>query len=337
MALRIGLGFPTCREGQTYRVPYVRPDELAALARRAEALGFYSLWGNDHLATPRLIRATLDRTPSFYEPLITFATLAGVTERLRFMLSVLVLPQRDPVLLAKQVATLDVLSGGRVMLGLGIGGYRDEVEAVRPDLKQANRGVVLDESLEALRLLFDDPVASYDGRHVRFENVDLAPKPLQRPFPILLGASGPAGLRRAARFADGWIAAAGAGSALETYRARLDAALIEQGRDPSDVATHYQTWLSFGRGRAEAEAKLRRSQHFRRILAHQHETGDEAAALEHFRSSNLLGTPDEVIEQIRAFERAGVSHLGVVMIGESMDELVADMELFAERVLPVFR
>src|SRR6185295_9661683 len=124
MAMRIGLGFPTGREGQTYAIPYVRPRDLAVVARRAEALGYYSLWGNDHLTTPAAIRATQEQSANFYEPLITFATLAGVTERLRFMTSVIVLPQRDPFMVAKQAGTLDVLSGGRLMLGLGIGGYR---------------------------------------------------------------------------------------------------------------------------------------------------------------------------------------------------------------------
>src|SRR5439155_21818446 len=121
----------------------------------AEQLGYYSLWGNDHLATPHVIRNTLTAPANFYEPILTFATLANVTERLRFMLSILVLPQREPVLLAKQIATLDVLSEGRVMLGVGIGGYRDELEAVRPDLKAAHRGRLLDEGLQGLLLRVD--------------------------------------------------------------------------------------------------------------------------------------------------------------------------------------
>lgn len=335
MALRFGLGFPTGREGQTYPVGYVRPGELAAVARRAEDLGYYSLWGNDHLATPRVIRATVERTPNFYDPIVTFAALASVTERLRFMFSVLVLPQRDPVVVARQIATLDVLSGGRVMLGIGIGGYRDELEAVRPEFRQAHRGMLLDEGLRALRLLFDEPMASLDGRYLRFAEVDLAPKPLQRPFPLLLSARGPAGLRRVARLADGWIAAAESPAAVAAGRAQLESHLAEQDRDLAAFATHLQTWLSFGRDRAEAEAKLQRSQHFRRILAHEPELS-EATALEHFRAGNLLGPPDEVIEQVRAYERAGVSHLGIVMVGDSMDELRADMELFAERVMPAF-
>jgi len=335
MTMRIGLGFPTGREGQTYPVSYVRPRELASVARRAEELGFSSLWGNDHLTTPPGMRSMLDGPANYYEPLITFATLAGVTERLRFMTSVIVLPQRDPLMVAKQAATLDVLSGGRLMLGVGIGGYRDEIEAIRPEMQGAHRGVFMDESLQAMRLLFDETRASMDGRYVRFRDVDLAPRPVQQPFPIYLSATGPAGLRRVARLATHWVAAGSSPEVLTATRAKLDAALVEEGRRPADVETHLQTWLCFGHDRAEAEARLKRSQHFQRTLHHQSGL-NEAQGVEQFRAGNLLGPPDEVIEQLRAFERAGVSHLGVVIVGNSMDELAADMEQLAARVLPAF-
>jgi probable F420-dependent oxidoreductase len=336
VALRFGAGFPTCREGTTYSVPYVEPGRLAEVARRAEALGYDSIWGNDHLTTPRAIRATQAQPPNFYEPLVTFAAMAGVTERLRFLLGVVVLPEREPVLLAKQVATLDMLSGGRVMLGLGIGSYREELEAVLPHLKDAHRGVLLDEGLQALRLLFDEPSASFEGRYLRFTNVELAPKPFQRPFPLYLSARGPAGLKRVARLADGWIiGSAQSPSALAASRQQLDAALVEQGRDPAAVETHYQIWLSFARDRAEAEARLKRSQHFRRMAEHNPQLS-QADLIARFRTGSLQGTPDDVIEQVRAFEQAGVTHLGVVFLGDSMDELLADMELFAERVMPAF-
>src|SRR5262245_6827299 len=107
--MRFGVGIPSCREGTAYPVPYVRPEEFPTIARRAEALGYYSLWANDHFTTPRAIQATQDQPPNFYEPIVTYASLVNVTERLRFVLSVIVLPQREPVLLAKQVATFDVL------------------------------------------------------------------------------------------------------------------------------------------------------------------------------------------------------------------------------------
>jgi probable F420-dependent oxidoreductase len=336
MGLKIGLGFPTSREGQTYAVSFIEPHKLAPLARRAEELGFYSIWGNDHLTPPNVIRSTTGQPANFYEPIITFATLANVTQRLRFMLSVLILPLREPVLLAKQIATLDRLTDGRVMLGLGLGAYRDEIEAVQPGLAGANRGVLLDECLAALRLLFEERRASYEGQYIRFSDVELAPKPVQRPFPLLLNASSGPSLKRAARLADGWIAPSLPPHKLAEAGDQMHALLVEQGRDPASVQTHQQVWLCFGRDQADAETKLKRSQHFRRILAH-HPGQTEAEAVEVFRAGDLLGTADEVTAHLRALEQVGVNHLGVIPVAESMDELLSMVELFAERVLPTFR
>src|SRR5205823_13382490 len=103
------------------------------------------------------------------------------------------------------------------------------------------------------------------------------------------------------------------------------AAARSAGRDPSEIGLHFQIWLSFGRDQAEAEAKLERSQHFRRSLVRQPGNTPEAE-LVRYRASNLIGSPEEVIEQIRVFERAGVTHMGVVFLGDTMDELLADME-----------
>jgi probable F420-dependent oxidoreductase len=331
--MRFGVGLPTCREGLAYPVPYARPAELATIARRAEALGFYSVWANDHLTTPEVVRATQATPPNFYEPLITYASLAPVTERLRLVVSVLVLPHREVVLLAKQIATLDVLSGGRVMLGVGIGAYREELEAVHPGLTGAHRGRLLEEGVQALRLLFTERRARADGTYVRFGEVELAPKPAQAPFPIYLSAHGPAALRRAGRIGDGLIVAALRPAAVADARRELAAGAAEGGRDPAGLSLHFQIWLALGRDRAAAEAKLERSQHFRRLLA----SGPGRPAdtvLAEYRASNLLGGPDDVVEQLRAFAAAGVTHMGIVFLGETTDDLLADMALFAERVMP---
>jgi probable F420-dependent oxidoreductase len=333
--MRFGVGIPTCREGTAYPVPYVRATEFPTVARRAEALGYHSLWANDHYTAPRVIQATQTEPPNFYEPLVTYASLIGVTTRLRFVLSVVVLPQREVVLLARQVAALDVLSGGRVLLGLGIGGYREEFEAVHPDLKGSNRGAILEEGIEALQLLFRQRRASFDGQHVRFGEIELAPKPLQKPFPIYVSAHTPASLRRTGRLADGLIVAALSESQTAEARRELALGAIESGRDPAALGLHFQIWLTFGKDRGEAEARLRRTQHFRRMVA-RHPTHSEAAVLADYRAGNLFGSPEDVIDQLRRFERGGVDHMGVVFLGETMDELLADMELFAERVMPAF-
>ena len=335
MPMEFGVGFPSCREGTAYPVPYIRPEDFPRLAQRAEELGFVSLWANDHLTTPNAIRATQDQPPNFYEPLVTYASLAFVTRKMRFLLGVVVLPERETILLAKQLATLDRLTGGRVMCGVGIGGYREEFEAVHPELKGANRGRMMEEGIEALRQLFTERRATYQGRYVRFEDVELAPKPVQQPFPILINAHETAPLQRVGRMGDGWVVAGLPLERLAPARQVVDEAAREAGRDPAQIPLHLQIWLSFGPDRGQAETKLQRSQHFRRLRALHPELSEE----EHVRryaAGNLIGNPDDVVEQIRAYEAAGVDHMGVVFLGETTDELLADMRLFSERIMPAF-
>ena len=334
--MKFGVGFPTCREGTAYPVPFVRPEDFPRLARHAEELGFYSLWGNDHLTTPFAIRATQDTPPNFYEPLLTYASLANVTQRIRFLIGVLVMPEREIILLAKQLATLDQLCNGRVMLGVGIGGYREEFEAVHPELKGVNRGRMMEEGIAALRQLFTERRASHAGKYIRFNDIELAPKPLQQPFPILLNAHADIALERVGAAADGWIVAALPADSTAEARKVVDAAAQQAGRDPHSIGTHFQIWLSFGSDRQSAIEKLKRSQHWRRTMAVAKDTSEDEQ-LRRFAAGNLLGSPAEVIEQVHALEKlAGVEHVGVVILAETVRELTRDMELFARDVMPAF-
>lgn len=336
MRLNFGLGFPTCREGTAYPVPYVAPREFGGIASRAEELGFYALWGNDHLTTPAVMRRTLDAPPNFYEPLITFASLAHVTSRIRFFLGVIVLPEREVILLAKQLATLDQLSRGRLMVGVGIGSYREEFEAVHPELKGANRGRMTEEAIAALRALFAERRASFQGRYVKFDDIELAPKPLQQPLPILLNAHGDAPLERVGAIGDGWVVAGLAPKRVAQARTVVDDAARRAGRDPASIDLHLQVWLSLGADTTAAEARLRSSQHFRRVMA----LDPSLSADEHvqrYRESNLIGDPATVVRQIRALvDTTRAVHLGVVFLGNTTGELLEDMELFGREVMPAF-
>lgn len=332
--LEFGLGFPTCREGTAYPVPYVSPDEFAPLAQRAEELGFYSLWGNDHLTTPSVMRQTLDRPPNFYEPLITFASLASVTRRIRFFMGVIVAPEREVILLAKQLATLDQISGGRVLAGVGIGNYREEFEAVHPDLKGANRGQMTEETIGALRALFTERRASFHGRYVRFADVELSPKPVQSPFPIFLNAHADAPLERVGAIGDGWVVAGLPPARIQQARAIVDDAARRAGRDPRTIDLHLQIWLSLGHDTRAAEEKLLRTQHFRRVMAADPSLSADQH-LQRYRAGNLIGDPSTVVEQIRRIvEITGAVHLGVVFLGNTSTELRSDIELFAREVMP---
>lgn len=334
MTMRFGAGFPGCREGTAYPVGFVRPRELATVARHAEELGYYSLWSNDHLTTPRGISATQAETPNFYEPLVTYSSFVNITERLRFMLSVITLPQREIVLLAKQVATLDRLSGGRVMLGVGLGAYREEFEAVRPALKGAHRGTMVEEGIQGLRRLFADRRASFEGKYVHFTEVELAPKPSQHPFPIYVTAHASAGLERVGRLGDGLIVAARSPEQTRREWTEVRRTAEANGRDASLLSLHVQTWLAFGDSARDAEQRVLSSQHFRRMAAGDRRTDEDLLA--EYRAGNLLGTPADVVDQIKAFQGTGVSHLGIVFLVDTMDELLADMEVFAGKVMPEF-
>lgn len=177
------------------------PEALARRAKRAEEIGFESQWIGDHIALPA------DAPDPAQEPrleLITaLAHLAGVTSRVRLASGVAVLPQRHPVLLAKQLASVDVLSNGRLIVGVGAGYVEQELKALGASL--ADRGARTDEFLAAIQALWGEETPEFTGRFVSFADVIQRPRPMQRPRPpIVCGGHSPPALRRAAERADGW-------------------------------------------------------------------------------------------------------------------------------------
>jgi probable F420-dependent oxidoreductase len=176
------------------------PEALARRARAAEDAGFESIWVGDHIALPP--DAPDDAYDARLEALVMLAHLAAITRRVRLAVGVIVLPQRQPVLLAKQLTSIDVLSDGRLIVGLGVGYLEAELRALGTPL--AARGARTDEYIAALRVLWDEPMPDYHGRFVSFSNVIQRPRPAQRPHPpIVIGGESPAAYRRA-RSADGW-------------------------------------------------------------------------------------------------------------------------------------
>jgi probable F420-dependent oxidoreductase len=334
--MQIGLGIPTCREGLAYPSGFADLAATARLAERAAQLGFDSLWANDHLATQRVVMDSLPTPPNFYEPIVTFAYLAPQVPRLQFVIATIVAPLREPVLLAKQIATLDQASGGRIILGLGIGAYREEFEAINRASATIKRGALLDETVAALRLLFGERRAAYAGKYVGFAEIEVFPKPSQHPLPIYLSGNSPDAIRRAAVLADGWILASAS-----PEQARSSIALLRQtaeaaGRNPRDIQACVQAWVSVGETEREATSRLVDSQHFRRLRALKPDE-DEAAAIRSFAEKNLFGSPEQALRRVDAYRQAGVDHLGLVFLADRMDDLLAGVEQFGSRVLPNVR
>jgi probable F420-dependent oxidoreductase len=208
-----------------------KPEAAARVARLAERLGYDSLWAGEHVVvpSPRVDPSPMEPDEPILDPLVALAHLAAHTERVRLGTGVIVLPQRNPLVLAKQVASLDVLSGGRLILGLGVAYLEPEMRAIGVPME--GRGARADEYLAAMRALWDEDAPAYEGRHVRFEGVDAHPRPVQRPLPVVVGGHTRAAHRRAARSADGWYGFMVGLRALAEQRELMRAAIEDTGRE----------------------------------------------------------------------------------------------------------
>ena len=187
----------------------------AALAVAAENAGFESLWAPEHVIMPKAPDATpyrgstdgsmarLGRRGGIPDPLIWFAYVAARTSRIRFGTGVLIVPEHQPAVLAKAAATLDPLSGGRLMLGVGVGELPEEYQAV--GMEFGDRGKRMDEYMDAMRVLWREDTASFDGTYVKFDQVECRPWPERRSIPLLVGGASDAAIRRAATRGDGYF------------------------------------------------------------------------------------------------------------------------------------
>jgi probable F420-dependent oxidoreductase len=288
------------------------PETIVAVAHAAERLGFDSLWANDHVLIPDA--ASAGREPAFaarygeqrrqrlYEPLITLAYLAGSTRRILLGTSVYLLPLRHPLLAAKQAVSVDGLSHGRLILGVGVGWLEGEFSAVDVPFRQ--RGARTDEALQILRALCDEDRVDFDGRHYRLDGVEFLPKPVQRAhLPVWIGGRSEAAMRRAARFGDAWHPSHLTCEELRRRIPDLRVACEEAGRPPDAVAVTSR----------------------RRIVLDDADPGDA--------DRTLHGGPAQIAETIAELQDVGVTHLVVEIPGASEAELLEHLDWLAAEVL----
>jgi probable F420-dependent oxidoreductase len=279
------------------RGPLARPETAARLVASAERLGYDLVAVSDHVVLPTTASApypysrsgapTWAATDDYLEPLGFMGWLLGQTRRLKVLTSVLVVPYRNPVVTAKQLATLDALSGGRVIVGIGVGWWPEEFQALAAP-PFAERGAVTDEYVALWKELWTRDAPRFEGKYYRLADVRLHPKPASKPHPpIWVGGHTDAAIRRAARLADGWhpiglresvgLAPAELGARVE----RLHAEAAAAGRDPAALAVAFRAPLDIwpARGRPPAGAVER----------------------------PLAGPPAKIVEDLRAYRRAGVT------------------------------
>ncbi|MGX9789073.1 LLM class F420-dependent oxidoreductase [Mycobacterium sp. MMS18-G62] len=229
--MRIGAVFPQTELGGD-------ASAVRAYGQRVEELGFSHLLAYDHVvgADPAVHTGwagPYDVHTTFHEPLVMFGYLAAVTTTLELVTGVIILPQRQTVLVAKQAAEVDLLSEGRLRLGIGLGWNAVEYEALGENF--ANRGKRSEEQVELLRRLWTEQTVTLDGRHHRVTGAGLAPLPVQRPIPVWIGAASRPALERAGRLADGWFPMMPPGPRLDEAREIVARSADAAGRDPSTI------------------------------------------------------------------------------------------------------
>jgi probable F420-dependent oxidoreductase len=225
------------------------PAAVRAYGQGVEELGFTHILAYDHVvgADPAVHQGwngPYDVQTTFHEPFVLYGYLAAITT-VELVTGIIILPQRQTALVAKQAAEVDILTGGRFRLGVGLGWNPVEYEAL--DKRFDDRGRRLSEQIDLLRRLWTEPSVTYAGEYERVTGAGLAPLPVQRPIPIWIGATSPAAYRRTGRLADGWFPQMPPGPKLDDARAIVEGAAREAGRDPAALGMEGRvTWSREG-------------------------------------------------------------------------------------------
>jgi probable F420-dependent oxidoreductase len=330
--MKFSVSLPTGFEGVMYPIPFVAPEDFVRLARTCERLGYHSVWGNDHITTQHYVRELHpDKPPAFYEVMTVLSFCAAATTTLKVGTAVAVLPMRDPFWLAKQAATIDQMSGGRLILALGLGAYREEFLAWAPRLKRtARRGDMLDEGLALLRRLFTERTVTHDGRYYACRDIEMYPKPKQSPFPLWIGGHNLEAVERAARCGTGWLPGWRPWPELKERITRLKLRAVELGRDPAAIDIAPQFSVTIDKTPEEAERRYMASG----LVAHRKSLAYTGRDLSKQVVANLVGSPDLIRERVAGLAAIGVDHACALMFpADSITEFEEQVAWFAETVL----
>jgi alkanesulfonate monooxygenase SsuD/methylene tetrahydromethanopterin reductase-like flavin-dependent oxidoreductase (luciferase family) len=305
--------------------PFAEPAAVLETADHAERLGYDRVWVHDHVSWPRdklthfatgSLEACTDQDPNFFESISTAALLAGRLQRIGIAIAGLVVPLRDPRILAKQLATIDRLGGSRLVVAFAIGAIRGDFEVMGVPFER--RGKLSNEYLGALRAILDgEQPVSYAGENVAFETGTFLPKPARLGL-WATGSSEP-GLKRAARFADGWMTVYQSVDAYRDFVARLGELLAEQEKSIDAFATGYETYVCVAETRDEAVEIARRS------------VEGKFETLERALEVCMIGDVDDLLGRVAEYGAAGAGHVELKFIAHSVEQLHEMMARVAER------
>ncbi len=294
--MEFGVGVPNYGRGKTW-------DDIRRVALAAEELGYDAVWTTDHVIVPQA-----DSVPygHIFESLVTLAMVASITERVKLGTSILVLPQRNPVLAAKQIATIDAASGGRVILGVAVGW--NEAEFKNLDTNFKNRGKRLDEAIALLRTLWSNADATFHGKYTSLDHAVFAPLPARKSIPIWIGGNDEPALVRAAKLGDGWHST---------------------GASPEQVANGVRRINELN-----PTNKLTISV---RLTTDLRPDTPPTYAYRGNPRVRLTGTLDAIRVRLREYAQAGVTHPALFFPMDDVSLGLTQMERFAREVIPAFR
>lgn len=332
--------------------PLTNAEGIKRVALAAESLGFDSVWVHDHVhrtalnAEHHFVAGAVEAwkrpvVPDMYEAMSTLHFVAGMTRRIQVGSSIIVLPLRNPVWLAKEAATLDQLSGGRLILGVGQGGgpyIRDELAAMGEPGRGDHLRQITEEWIEVIRAVWRDDVVNYEGQHITVRDAEVFPKPSAGSLPIWYGGASRAGRRRTAKLCDGWLPMFLLPEEIRQGMSEIREIALTAGRDPSAIVAASEHWLAIDRDgdRARRRSEATRTGIWRYVQQMPHATNETESPEFHLGrvdQANLVGDPDLIGERVQRYRSAGVDHLILRVIAHSLDELVESLQLFRESVM----
>jgi probable F420-dependent oxidoreductase len=327
--------------------PLASVDAMRRIAAHAEEAGYDCLWVHDFLAwttfqdrvhvscgsLEAVEAAGEDFPPLFFESLTNLAFLAGITSTIRLGVAVLCLPYRNPIVAAKQVANIDVLSKGRLTLGVGVGAVRSthNVDFEVLGVPRTDKYPRTKDYLRAMIAIWTQDHPAYQGEFVSFPETEFNPKPVQKPFPpIWIGGGGPKSVDIAAEFAQGWLPP---WIAPDEYPARigeLRPASAKYGRADTEFDIGTEVYVSI----AETSDQARnQAVHTLSVLSEGFAADATPEAIE---AAGLIGDPEQIADKLDRYVEGGVRHYEMKFIYQSVDHLVEQLDLFKERVMPRF-
>lgn len=329
--------------------PLASPENIRKVGLEAENLGFDAVTVHDHVSFGHAERyhfslgaaETVDENEKlgmpvtlFYETVTTFAYLAGMTKRIKFIPASWVLPWRHPVLLAKQAVTLSELSGGRLIFCVTLGNFRPDFASMNVPWKL--KGRIMNEYLEALKNILDktkEGPVSFKGDYANISDLDFNPRP--KNMPIWVGGTSSKAYERIAKYATGWL---GGGEAPEDYEKampELSEVLKKYNRSLSDLDIGRQTFLKLGKSTDDAIKGV-----FKTVVGFysgKEFVGEAEALVKKGTKNSFVGTPSDIIKVTQRYLDAGVKFHDVRLVGSTIDEALDMMRVFSKEVVPSFK